>query len=110
MHKRPLEPPMPVDDSVVTWWGHASVQVRIDGVRLVTDPLLRRRVGPLHSVGYRPRLADLSTVDAVLLSHLHRDHPDLPSIGRFGKRTRVIVPVGAGELVRRRARGAVEEL
>ena len=103
---------LPAPRCVLTWWGHASVEMRMDGVRVVTDPLLRRRVGPLHSVGYRPRdlRTALGSVDAVVLSHLHRDHTDLPSIGRFGARTKVIVPVGAGGLVRRRARGPVEEL
>ena len=54
----------------------------MDGVRLVTDPLLRRRIGPLHSVGppatRRRGDSDVASVDAVLLSHLHRDHTDLP--------------------------------
>ena len=101
------------DDSCsVTWWGHASVEIRLDGIRLVTDPLLRRRVGPLHSSGHRPRPAedDLSSVDAVLLSHLHHDHTDLPSIRRFGRTTTTIAPVGAGSLLRRHARGPVLEL
>jgi len=97
---------------VITWWGHASVEVRMDGVRFVTDPLLRRRIGPLHSVGYRPRDTRdaLASVDAVLLSHLHRDHTDLPSIRRLDRQTRVIVPVGAGRLVSGPAGRAVQEL
>ena len=100
------------DGCSVTWWGHASVEIRLDGMRLVTDPLLRRRVGPLHSSGHRPRPADddLSSVDAILLSHLHHDHTDLPSIRRFGRTTTTIAPVGAGSLLRRHARGPVLEL
>jgi len=98
----------------VTWWGHATVEVRLDGVRLVTDPLLRARVGPLHSRGHRPRRTAaepaLAGVDAVLLSHLHRDHTDLPSLRRFPRRTRVLAPAGAGRVVRRSVRGTVEEL
>jgi L-ascorbate metabolism protein UlaG (beta-lactamase superfamily) len=95
----------------LTWWGHASVELRVDGTRIVTDPLLRARIGPLHSVGHRPEpLSGLDTVDAVLLSHLHRDHTDLPSLRRFGARTRVLVPVGAARVVRASARGPVEEL
>src|SRR5215203_718347 len=71
------------DTSTVTWWGHATVEIRLDGARLVTDPLLRNRVGPLHSLGHRPSRRDvdaLKSVDGVLLSHLHHDHTDLPSI------------------------------
>ncbi len=58
------------DTSTVTWWGHATVEIRLDGTRLVTDPLLRNRVGPLHSLGHRPsrRAVDaLASVDGVLL-------------------------------------------
>jgi L-ascorbate metabolism protein UlaG (beta-lactamase superfamily) len=95
----------------LTWWGHASVELCVDGTRIVTDPLLRTRIGPLHSVGHRPDpLSGLGTVDAVLLSHLHRDHTDLPSLRRFGAGTRVLVPVGAARVVRASARGPVEEL
>ena len=57
------------DTSTVTWWGHATVEIRLDGARLVTDPLLRNRVGPLHSLGHRPSRRDvdaLTTVDGVL--------------------------------------------
>ena len=97
--------------SSVEWWGHATVAITIDGTRVVTDPLLRRRVGPLHSRGHRPDpYTDLSDVDAVLLSHLHRDHTDLPSIRRFPSRSRVLVPVGAGTLLRRNTRSRVSEL
>jgi L-ascorbate metabolism protein UlaG (beta-lactamase superfamily) len=93
--------------ATLTWWGHSSVELRMDGVRLVADPLLRRHVGPLASSGHRPRDLD---VDLVLLSHLHRDHTDLPSVRRFGRRTTVVAPPGGRDLVGRRARGPVTEL
>ena len=94
----------------LTWWGHAAVAVTLDGVRCVTDPLLRRRIGPLHYTAHRPSAAELAAVDVVLLSHLHRDHTDLPSLSRFPARTRVVVPSGGAALVRRRVRARVEEL
>jgi L-ascorbate metabolism protein UlaG (beta-lactamase superfamily) len=101
------------DVCTVTWWGHATVEIQLDGTRLITDPLLRRRVGPLSSRGHRPprRHVDaLSSVDGVLLSHLHHDHTDLPSVRRFGAQTTTVVPVGAAALVGRHARGPVVEL
>lgn len=91
----------------LTWWGHSSVELRLDGVRVVADPLLRRHIGPLVSSGHRPRDLD---VDVVLLSHLHRDHTDLPSVRRFGPRTTVVAPPGGADLVRRHAHGPVTEL
>jgi L-ascorbate metabolism protein UlaG (beta-lactamase superfamily) len=94
----------------LTWWGHAAVAVTLDGVRCVTDPLLRRRIGPLHYRGHRPSDAEIAAVDVVLISHLHRDHTDLPSLSRFPVRTRVVVPAGGAALLRRRIRATVEEL
>ncbi len=68
----------------VTWLGHASVVLELGGATVLTDPLLRRRLGPLarrHDLPLHPHVGD---VDAVLLSHLHHDHADLPSLRRLG--------------------------
>jgi L-ascorbate metabolism protein UlaG (beta-lactamase superfamily) len=67
-----------------TWLGHAGVVLDIGGARLVTDPLLRRRVGILYHRTDVPVHAHVEDVDAVLLSHLHLDHADLPSLRRLG--------------------------
>lgn len=92
----------------VLYVGHATVLLELDGVRLVTDPLLRRRVAHLRRLV--PLAGDLRPVDAVLLSHLHRDHADLPSLRRLGQSTPLIAPRGAGLLLRRRGFHAVHEL
>ena len=60
----------------ITWLGHATVLVEIDGVRTLTDPVLRDRIGPL--VRIVPHVDLAGSVDCVLLSHLHADHTDLP--------------------------------
>lgn len=63
----------------VTWLGHATVLLETaGGTRLLTDPLLRGRVGPLVRHAEMP--AHPGRVDAVLLSHLHHDHLDRPSL------------------------------
>lgn len=90
----------------VTWLGHATVLLELDGVRVLTDPVLLRRVGPLHNTTPVDPHA-VADVDVVLISHVHRDHLDLPSL-RVLHRTRVVVPVGAGGLVD--GRHDVEEL
>jgi L-ascorbate metabolism protein UlaG (beta-lactamase superfamily) len=64
----------------LTWLGHATVVLELDGVRLLTDPLLRARAGPLRRRGPAPTSADVADVDAVLISHLHHDHAELTSI------------------------------
>lgn len=64
----------------VTWLGHATVVVDIDGVRIVSDPLLRRHNGILRRRGVVPEGAAWAGADAVLLSHLHHDHAEVGSL------------------------------
>jgi L-ascorbate metabolism protein UlaG (beta-lactamase superfamily) len=85
----------------ITWLGHSTVLVELDGTRLLTDPVLRDRVAHLR----RTKPADagiLYALDGVLVSHLHYDHLDYPSLERLGRSVPVVVPRGAGRLLRRR--------
>jgi L-ascorbate metabolism protein UlaG (beta-lactamase superfamily) len=83
----------------IVWLGHATVLIGAGRTRLLTDPLLRSRTGPLVRRAGLPVPA-VSGVDAVLISHLHRDHLDLPSLRRLDRTTELLVPAGAGRLVR----------
>jgi L-ascorbate metabolism protein UlaG (beta-lactamase superfamily) len=83
----------------ITYVGHSTVAITLDGVTLVTDPLLRRRIG--HLVRYAPPVVPV-TADAVLISHAHQDHLDPPSLAKLGRDTPLIVPVGVAGLLRRR--------
>jgi L-ascorbate metabolism protein UlaG (beta-lactamase superfamily) len=74
----------------ITWLGHATVLIEMDGHRVITDPVLRNRVGPLVRLGPRPRLPE--AVDCVLLSHLHADHADLPSLRTLSRSGPVLAP------------------
>jgi L-ascorbate metabolism protein UlaG (beta-lactamase superfamily) len=89
--------------------GHATVLVDLDGVRLLTDPLLRPRLMHLRRVG-KVDSTVLRGVDAVLISHAHFDHLDLPSLERLGRELPVVAPKGAGALLRRRGFRAVSEI
>ncbi len=89
-------------NDAVTWVGHGTVLLEIGGVRLLTDPVLRERVAHLRRIGPVDRVEALRDVDAVLVSHLHHDHLDLPSLERLGRSVPVVVPRGAGRLLRRR--------
>lgn len=95
------EGPREGDLNRVTYVGHATVQVALDGVRLLTDPLLRTRVAHLRRRA-RVDAAALRGIDAVLVSHAHYDHLDLPSLERLGRTTPLVVPRGIGRLLRRR--------
>jgi L-ascorbate metabolism protein UlaG (beta-lactamase superfamily) len=90
----------------LTWLGHATVRIQLDGVTLLTDPLLRRRIAHLRHIAP----AEPQAVDAVLVSHLHYDHLDLPSLRRVGHGVHMLVPRGAGALLRRRGFREVVEL
>jgi L-ascorbate metabolism protein UlaG (beta-lactamase superfamily) len=96
-------------DCKVTWVGHATVLVELDGVRLLTDPVLRSRVGALRRT--EPVNArSLEGLDAVLISHVHWDHLDLPSLDRLGRDLQLVVPRGAGRLLERRRFRHVREI
>ena len=74
----------------VTWIGHSTVLIELDGVRLLTDPMLRRRVLHLQRVG--APAGEIGPVDAILISHGHYDHLDSKSLVRFDRAIRVIAP------------------
>ena len=94
----------------IVFLGHATVLIEVEGVRLLTDPLLRGRVAHLRRrVPPVPREL-FAGVDVVLISHLHHDHLDLPSLRLLGEETHMVVPAGAGGWLRRRGFGAVTEL
>ena len=85
----------------IEYVGHATVLVDLDGVRLLTDPLLRNRVAHLRRTGPVSTRAQRG-IDAVLVSHAHYDHLDLPSLEKLGKKLPVVVPRGLGGLLRKR--------
>ena len=91
-----------------TWLGHSTVLVEAAGVRVLTDPLLRPRLGLLRRVA--PVVAPIEgELDAVLVSHVHFDHLDVPSLRRVRAR-QFVVPRGARRLLQRRGLGPVVEL
>jgi L-ascorbate metabolism protein UlaG (beta-lactamase superfamily) len=93
----------------ITWIGHSTVLVELDGVRLVTDPILRARVLHLRRTGPVDREA-LHGLDAALVSHAHYDHLDVPSLRRLGRSLPLVVPRGAARMLRRHGFEQVVEL
>jgi L-ascorbate metabolism protein UlaG (beta-lactamase superfamily) len=79
------------------------VLLEIDGVRILTDPVLVDRLGPLHRHNDAvAHLLDEIEVDVVLISHGHHDHLHAPSIRRLRGRPRIVVPRGLGKVVKGR--------
>jgi L-ascorbate metabolism protein UlaG (beta-lactamase superfamily) len=95
----------------LTFLGHSTVLVDLDGVRVLTDPLF----GHLAGGAIRRHVPDVSPgslpeVSAVVISHGHLDHLDLASLRALTGDPTLIVPVGLGRVVARVARGVVHEM
>ena len=108
----PMSTPLaPVDaaELALTWYGHASALLEIDGHRVLFDPVWGRRVSPstlmgparLHPVPVA--LEAVPRLDAVVISHDHYDHLDKATVVRLARARDVVfvVPVGVGAHLRR---------
>jgi hypothetical protein len=87
----------------VTWLGHSTIVIELDGHRVLTDPVWSDRISPVSWAGpsrfYPPplELDDLPRLDAVLLSHDHYDHLDYPTIVALkDTQVRFVTPIGVG--------------
>jgi L-ascorbate metabolism protein UlaG (beta-lactamase superfamily) len=94
----------------VTYVGHGTVLAELDGARLLTDPVLRSRVGPLRRQGTSPAPGLVENLDAVLISHLHHDHADLPSLRTIGRDVPLLGPPGARQFFASQGFERVSEL
>jgi L-ascorbate metabolism protein UlaG (beta-lactamase superfamily) len=94
----------------LTYIGHATTLLRLDGTAILTDPMLRSRLGPLRRQGRRPPSNLPEVADLALISHLHRDHLDLPSLRRLPASTPLVVPHGAGRWAARAGADDIREM
>jgi len=94
----------------ITWFGHSSSLVEIDGVRVLIDPVWEQRAAPTQWAGpkrfFPPTLAleDLPPIDAVLISHDHYDHLGAGTVRRLAqleslRPARWIAPLGVGAIL-----------
>jgi len=86
----------------LTYVGHGTVLIEMDGLRLLVDPLLRRWIGPLVRRTPRPHPELLRNLDAVLITHLHIDHLDVPSLRLLDGDPVILIPDHGVDLLRRR--------
>jgi L-ascorbate metabolism protein UlaG (beta-lactamase superfamily) len=106
----PLTSPPSVKPKL-TFLGHSTLIIEMDGVRILTDPLLRTSVSFLRR--YSPPLTNTAyagNFDAVLISHLHYDHLDLRSLSLLGKGIPLITPYGAKAILAAAGFRAVREV
>ena len=96
-------------DLAAAWLGHATVLLRVEGMTILTDPVLSNRVGvglglltggPRRLVAPALLARELPKIDLILISHAHFDHLDRPTLVRLPKRTPVITAYQTQDLVR----------
>ncbi len=87
----------------ITWLGHSTQLIEIDGLRVLTDPIFGERASPYTWVGpkrwYAPplALADVPAVDVVLISHDHHDHLQYETMAKITQwPATFVVPIGVG--------------
>jgi len=107
------------EDDRLWWLGHATVLLRINGLYLLTDPVLSQRASPLSFAGPERKtpspihINELHQLDAVLISHNHYDHLDRSTIRQIVRRfpnTQFFVPLGLKQWFTRRGIRDVTEL
>jgi L-ascorbate metabolism protein UlaG (beta-lactamase superfamily) len=91
----------------VTWLGHSTLLLEIDGRRVLIDPVWGERASPFTFMGPRRFFApplpldQLPAIDAVVISHDHYDHLDVPTVRALvGRGVRWVVPLGVGAHLR----------
>ena len=95
----------------ITWMGHSSSLVELDGTRILIDPVWDQRAAPTQWAGpkrfFAPPLAlqDLPPIDAVIVSHDHYDHLGEGTVRQLAgmesqRQARWITPLGVGSLLR----------
>lgn len=120
--RSPLRPPGPFRTNAtlyaappdsglrITWMGHSTSLVEIDGVRVLIDPVWEERAAPTTWMGPKRffpaplALSDLPTLDAVLVSHDHYDHLGAETIRALARtaaaeKAQWIAPLGVGPLL-----------
>lgn len=96
---------LPKNGLRITWLGHSTTLIELDGMRILTDPVWGERASPFTFVGPQRwyempiSLEDLPPIDVVVISHDHYDHLDYPTFARIKdtwKSTKFLVPLGVG--------------
>ncbi len=113
---RPLQVPggaraLATDAACAVWIGHATWAFRIGGKLIVVDPIWSKRIGPVpRLVPPGVELEEMPAIDIVLVTHDHRDHMDLPTLGRLPRTATYVTGIGNGERLRRLGHTEVVEL
>lgn len=89
----------------ITWIGHSTLLIQLDGVNILTDPIFSKRSSPFSFIGPKrimsPGLAldSLPKIDLIVISHDHYDHFDKKTIKSLGNKPFYVVPMGVGRIL-----------
>jgi L-ascorbate metabolism protein UlaG (beta-lactamase superfamily) len=103
-------------ESTITWIGHSTLLIQVDGLNILTDPVWSKRVSPVNFAGPKRIIApgleleDLPEIDIVLISHNHYDHLDKNVVEYLGSRPIYVVPLGVGSFFESQGINRYEEL
>ena len=93
------------DQYTVTWIGHSTLLMQLQGLNILTDPIWSERCAPFQFIGPRRQVApglameDLPEIDIVLISHNHYDHLDRLTLKALGNKPFYLVPLGIGKFL-----------
>jgi N-acyl-phosphatidylethanolamine-hydrolysing phospholipase D len=103
------------DKLTVTWIGHSTLLIQLEGVNILTDPVFSDRCSPVQWAGPKRHVKpgvdfeDLPDIDLVIISHDHYDHLDKNTIKKLGNKPFYLVPLGVGEFLRNEGISRFEE-
>jgi len=82
-------------DTSVTWIGHSSFLLQLNGINILTDPVYSNQMGFTKRLS-KPglKITELPSIDLICISHGHYDHLDFKTIRHFPKSTLFLVPIG----------------
>jgi L-ascorbate metabolism protein UlaG (beta-lactamase superfamily) len=103
--------PEPRKSAKITFVGHSTTLVELSGVRVLTDPIFRDKFRLLRRRNrVCTRRIDVDSLDAIVLSHMHFDHMDYPSLRMIPRHVPIIAPVGAARYLGREVGHDIVEL
>ncbi|MGO0060102.1 MBL fold metallo-hydrolase [Brevibacillus fluminis] len=97
--------------TTITWMGHSTFLIQMNGLAILTDPVWARRMGfakRLTEPGWP--LAELPEIEIVVISHGHYDHLDFPTLRQLKGNPHFFVPVGLKRLFAKKGYANVTEL
>jgi L-ascorbate metabolism protein UlaG (beta-lactamase superfamily) len=103
---------VPNDTNGIQYVGHATLLIQLDGVRILTDPILTKRIagGVKRFVSLGIDTTDLPSINAVLISHWHADHFQMRSMKMLKREVQLFVPKGLKKRLKRNGFTNIQEV